>query len=85
MNQCINRVVRANLPWAPQLRMITVHRREVPDLAEAEWIRFACENVSDPTVVAVMAQDPQLKAVVEAHQAKQKGRQPKQETDVAQK
>jgi hypothetical protein len=68
MSQIVNQVVRLHLPWAPQVKIICVHRREVPDIAEAEWIRFACENPTDVAVVGAMAHDPHLRAVVEAKQ-----------------
>jgi hypothetical protein len=68
MSQIINRVVKQR--WG-NANVICVHRIEVGGYQDAMWLKFCCENPADTTVVAEMAHDPQLRAVVEAHLAKQ--------------
>jgi hypothetical protein len=55
----------------PNVKMISIHRREVGGYADACWLQFACDNPTDPAVVNVMQHDPHLRAVVHAHIAKQ--------------
>jgi len=81
MIQIVNQVVRLHLPWAPHVKIICVHRREVGGYADACWIQFACENPSDPAVVGAMAQDPHLRSVVEAYNSKRLS-VPKKNADV---